>query len=41
MIAGCHPGECHYIEQNYKAMRRYAMIQHTLGGWASRATGCG
>ena len=30
MIAGCHPGECHYIEQNYKAMRRYAMIQHTL-----------
>jgi F420-non-reducing hydrogenase iron-sulfur subunit len=19
MVAGCHPGECHYIEQNYKA----------------------
>ena len=30
MIAGCHPGECHYIEQNYKAMRRYAMLKHTL-----------
>jgi F420-non-reducing hydrogenase iron-sulfur subunit len=30
MIAGCHPGECHYIEQNYKAMRRFAMIKHTL-----------
>lgn len=30
LIAGCHPGECHYIEQNYKAMRRYAMIKHTL-----------
>ena len=30
MMAGCHPGECHYIEQNYKAMRRYSMIQHTL-----------
>ena len=30
MIAGCHPGECHYIEQNYKAMRRYAVIKHTL-----------
>jgi F420-non-reducing hydrogenase iron-sulfur subunit len=30
MMAGCHPGECHYIEQNYKALRRYSMIQHTL-----------
>jgi F420-non-reducing hydrogenase iron-sulfur subunit len=30
MMAGCHPGECHYIEQNYKAMRRFYMIQQTL-----------
>jgi F420-non-reducing hydrogenase iron-sulfur subunit len=30
MIAGCHPGECHYMEQNYKAMRRYAMLEHSL-----------
>lgn len=30
LIAGCHPGECHYIEQNYKAMRRYEMLMHTL-----------
>jgi len=30
LIAGCHPGECHYLEQNYKAMRRYAMLKHTL-----------
>lgn len=30
MIAGCHPGECHYIEQNYKTMRRYEMLRHTL-----------
>lgn len=30
LIAGCHPGECHYIEQNYKTMRRFAMLQHTL-----------
>ncbi len=30
MVAGCHPGECHYIEQNYKAMRRFHMIKHTL-----------
>ena len=30
MVAGCHPGECHYLEQNYKAMRRFQMIKHTL-----------
>lgn len=30
MLAGCHPGECHYIDQNYKAMRRYAMLKQTL-----------
>jgi len=30
LIAGCHPGECHYLEQNYKAMRRYLMLKHTL-----------
>jgi len=30
MIAGCHPGECHYIEQNYKTMRRYAMLKQLL-----------
>ncbi|MEJ2550428.1 MAG: hydrogenase iron-sulfur subunit [Anaerolineales bacterium] len=30
MIAGCHPGECHYLEQNYKAMRRFQMLKHTL-----------
>lgn len=30
LIAGCHPGECHYLEQNYKAMRRFSMLKHTL-----------
>jgi F420-non-reducing hydrogenase iron-sulfur subunit len=30
MIAGCHPGECHYMEQNYKAMRRFSMLKHSL-----------
>lgn len=30
MIAGCHPGDCHYIEQNYKTIRRYVMLKHTL-----------
>jgi F420-non-reducing hydrogenase iron-sulfur subunit len=50
MIAGCHPGECHYLEQNYKALRRFSMLQHTLSTlgmeegrmrlqWASAAEG--
>ena len=50
LIAGCHPGECHYIEQNYKAMRRYSVLKHTLAAlgvepdrvrlvWASAAEG--
>jgi F420-non-reducing hydrogenase iron-sulfur subunit len=30
LVAGCHPGECHYIEQNYKTMRRFAMLKATL-----------
>ena len=30
LIAGCHPGDCHYQDQNFKTMRRYAMIKHTL-----------
>jgi F420-non-reducing hydrogenase iron-sulfur subunit len=30
LITGCHPGECHYIEQNYKAMRRFILLRRTL-----------
>ena len=26
LIAGCHPGDCHYEEGNYKAMRRYELL---------------
>jgi len=32
LVAGCHPGECHYIEQNYKTIRRFTMLKHTLEG---------
>jgi F420-non-reducing hydrogenase iron-sulfur subunit len=50
LITGCHPGECHYIEQNYKALRRFLLLRRTLGGlgieperirlvWASAAEG--
>jgi coenzyme F420-reducing hydrogenase delta subunit len=30
LIAGCHPGECHYIEGNLKALRRHALLQRLL-----------
>lgn len=50
MITGCHPGECHYIEQNLIAMRRYTLLRYTLSQmgiesqrvklvWASAAEG--
>ncbi|MBI9044379.1 MAG: hydrogenase iron-sulfur subunit [Anaerolineaceae bacterium] len=30
LVTGCHPGDCHYIEQNYKAMRRFELLRRTL-----------
>lgn len=30
LITGCHPGECHYIEQNYKALRRVTLLKRVL-----------
>jgi F420-non-reducing hydrogenase iron-sulfur subunit len=50
MVSGCHPGECHYIEQNYKALRRFQLLQRTIQAlgiepqrlqlvWASAAEG--
>lgn len=30
LIAGCHPGECHYIEGNLKALRRYVLLKRML-----------
>ena len=30
LIAGCHPGDCHYLEGNYKAMRRYPLLLNLL-----------
>jgi len=27
LICGCHPGDCHYHEGNYKCLRRYQLLQ--------------
>ena len=50
LVMGCHPGQCHYSEGNYKAMRRMALLRRTLAqlgvhpdrvqlAWASAAQG--
>jgi len=50
LITGCHPGECHYVEQNYKAQRRFLLLRRMLAQmgiesnriklvWASAAEG--
>lgn len=30
LIGGCHPGDCHYQEGNYKALRRFKLLQRFL-----------
>ena len=50
LVTGWHPGECHYVEQNYKALRRFLLLRRTLAAfgieperlrlvWASAAEG--
>jgi F420-non-reducing hydrogenase iron-sulfur subunit len=30
LITGCHPGDCHYISGNFKALRRFHMLRLLL-----------
>ena len=30
MVAGCHPGDCHYNSGNYKARRRLMLLKNVL-----------
>jgi len=50
LISGCHPGDCHYLNQNYKMLRRYRLMRRVLAQlgieperlkllWASAAEG--
>lgn len=32
LIGGCHPGDCHYTNGNYKARRRIAILKTVLKG---------
>lgn len=50
LVSGCHPGDCHYLSQNYKMLRRYRLMRRVLAQlgieperlkllWASAAEG--
>jgi len=30
MICGCHPGDCHYNDGNYKTLRRYTLLKKMM-----------
>jgi len=30
LVLGCHPGDCHYVEGNYKTIRRMSLLQKML-----------
>jgi F420-non-reducing hydrogenase iron-sulfur subunit len=30
LVLGCHPGDCHYAEGNYKALRRMTLLKRAL-----------
>jgi len=30
LIGGCHPGDCHYVKGNYKALRRFRLLKRLL-----------
>jgi len=32
LVAGCHPGDCHYEEGNYYARRRFAVLKKVVEG---------
>ncbi len=37
LISGCHPGDCHYVEGNYKALRRTRLLQRMLDDFGIEA----
>ena len=30
LVSGCHPGDCHYLEGNYKCLRRFHLLSRML-----------
>jgi F420-non-reducing hydrogenase iron-sulfur subunit len=40
LIGGCHPGDCHYMEGNYKALRRFHLMKRVLRGMGIEEERC-
>ena len=34
LVSGCHPGDCHYINGNYKARRRIKLLHEILANFS-------
>ena len=30
LLCGCHPGDCHYLKGNYKALRRFILLKKCM-----------
>jgi F420-non-reducing hydrogenase iron-sulfur subunit len=30
LVGGCHPGDCHYVEGNYKTLRRFHLLTRMM-----------
>lgn len=33
IVSGCHPGDCHYQEGNYKTLRRIHLLKRLIAGF--------
>jgi len=40
LILGCHPGDCHYKEQNYRAVGRHHILLHLLEQFGIESDRC-
>lgn len=40
LILGCHPGDCHYKEQNFRAFQRHRLLVRLLAGTGIEAERC-
>ena len=38
IVAGCHPGDCHYTSGNYKTMRRMPLVERLLADFGIEPT---
>jgi F420-non-reducing hydrogenase iron-sulfur subunit len=40
LVLGCHPGDCHYKEQNYRAVQRHRILLRLLAQFGIPAERC-